>query len=86
MPEVTIFEFDLTDAQFNAPFAGSSDTDTTDSTETAGGDDSRSSLPFVVLVGLIVAAYLVRRWRTDGGTDIEVASVEVDPESETESV
>ncbi|MFB6148076.1 MAG: hypothetical protein ABEJ48_00270, partial [Halobacteriales archaeon] len=60
-------------------------TTTTGAVDTADDSDGRSLLPLGILVGLVIVAYLIRRWRTDGQTDIEVTGVEVEPDSETES-
>jgi hypothetical protein len=71
--DVTILEFDLDDAQFNAPFAGggSEDEDGDDEPAAAsgGGFDFRPVAVIAVLVGLaVLAKYL----RSGDGVEVEV--------------
>ena len=79
--DVTILEFHLDDARFNAPFAGGDakdDADTDDEVAGAsdGGFDPKPLVVIAVLAGLaLLARYL--RSREDGGVEVGSDELEI---------
>lgn len=73
--DVTILEFHLDDARFNAPFAGDTGNDESDADDEAaaapggGGFDPRPLIVIAVLAGL---ALLAKFLRSGDGVEVEV--------------